>query len=189
MTRKEQERASDRRERILAAALELALSRGTAAVTHRAVAATAEVPASAIRYYFHAREDLLLACAAEIERRREAEAARQLATPEAPETALLAAFYGPDTSDRTLRGIAGFIMDCGRESERLGKRATEDRRAAAEQIETVLQTLNIAGLDFELLAAAIDGVIFTSIAEGRDAIANRVSATLSRLLRLAAAGS
>lgn len=54
-----QERSARRREAILRAALRVIGEGGTAALTHRAVAAEAGVPLAATTYYFESKDDLL----------------------------------------------------------------------------------------------------------------------------------
>lgn len=54
-----QERSRQRREQLLAAAVELFVEGGTRAVTHRAVAAAAGLPAATTTYYFASIDDLV----------------------------------------------------------------------------------------------------------------------------------
>lgn len=54
-----QERSRQRREQLLAAAVELFVEGGTRAVTHRAVASAAGLPAATTTYYFASIDDLL----------------------------------------------------------------------------------------------------------------------------------
>lgn len=96
-----------------------------------------------MRYHFHTREDLLAACVDEIERVRAAEAEQiidgldPLGRRDSDRTArlLLRAYYEPTadgltTHTTTATGTVWSIIDCGRESPRLGALLGTHRRAA-----------------------------------------------------------
>ena len=58
----QQQRARTKRDAIHEATVRLLLAEGMRAVTHRQVAAIADVPVGSIGYYFDSREKLIMTC-------------------------------------------------------------------------------------------------------------------------------
>lgn len=174
-----QERAIRRRAAILDATVRLILKFGMSAVSHRAVAAEAEVPLGSIRYYFDSREVLLLACVDHLDAARSAAAQdairRATDSPVPVDIARLAlyAYYGPDLDDATLIGTVGWVADCSRESPILSSRLTELRTTLDHELRQLLDASGHGTLPTRLVSAIIDGSLFISAAESRRDIASR----------------
>ena len=189
-----QQRAVERRAAIVEGAVAILLRDGTGSVTHRAVAAEAQVPLASIRYYFETREALLLACIDHLDRERSDEARRALvdagalsregARLSAPDVALLLlrVYDGPDTSDDALRGSVGWVLDCARESPALSTRLAQMRAALDLQVRELLDLVGRASVDTGTVGAVVDGTVFTACVERRAGIADRVVAELARVL-------
>jgi DNA-binding transcriptional regulator YbjK len=187
-----QARSQQRRTSILAAAETLLLEAGTAAVTHRRVAAAAQVPLGSIRYYFSTREDLLLAALDHLEAAR-ADAAEQAAArlrPDAPARRLaelfLESFYGPDLSDAALIGYVGVVLDCARESEVLSLRMREHRESMDAQLRALLDAAGRERLSVSLTTAVVDGSLFNAAALRQEGLAQIAVAELTPVLELRA---
>ncbi|MBZ6083646.1 TetR family transcriptional regulator [Streptomyces olivaceus] len=190
-TRPEQERAVRRRNAILDAATRLLLS-GTSAITHRAVAADADVPLGAIRYYYDTRESLLLACIEHFDTTR-SEAARgaimaardtPLERAEAARLALIT-YNGPALDDDALRGMIGWVADCARESPAISERLVTLREILDRDLRALLDAAGYAHVPTRLASAVIDGAIFAATAERRSGIAEMAICDLSNLLAVA----
>ncbi|WP_028708493.1 TetR/AcrR family transcriptional regulator [Propionicicella superfundia] len=190
----EQERAIRRRGAILDAAIRLLVRSGMAAVSHRSVAAEAGVALGAIRYYYETREALLLACVDRLDQDRSASA--QAAIQEARERRpgredlarlLLLACDGPRLDDDALRGTIGWVADCGRESPALSDRLVQLRHGVDRQVRELLDGGGHADISATLVAAVIDGSVFTSTAERKIGIAGIAIADVTEFLTLASA--
>lgn len=189
--RSEQDRAVRRRAAILAAAGRLLVRSGMSAISHRAVAAEADVPLGAIRYYFDSRESLVLACMDHFEavRREAAATAIERARAAPPDTAGLArlalvAYYGPDLDDATLRGAVGSMADFARESPALSHRLAEYRVDLDRQLDDLLVAAGRSTVSNRLMAAVIDGSILSAVIEARTDIAELALADLTEFLEL-----
>lgn len=193
--RPQQERGRRRRADILAATERILLADGAREVTHRAVASAAQVPASAIRYYFSTREALLLACLDAIEERRSAEAALALAealeerswSAEEVGQRVMRIWYGADLDDRALRGAVGWLTDCSRESPALSERLIGSRAAIDAELRSLLDRCGYSRVPEALVAAVADGSVLSSAAEARGGIAARAVRDLMQLLQLGGA--
>ncbi|AWH90915.1 TetR/AcrR family transcriptional regulator [Dietzia lutea] len=183
-----QKRATERRDAILRAALELLMHDGMSTVTHRLVARAAEVPLSSIRYYFKTREHLLQACVQQVltERATEAEHVLEQARPEttADEAArlFLRAFYGPDLSDTMLLGIVGMALDCARGTHELSHLLREQRVIMDRDLSELLRRCGRPHLRVSLAAAVVDGSLLNASALRHNNLADIAINELSALL-------
>lgn len=165
-----QKRGRQRRSAILDAAASILFASGMSTVTHRQVAAAANVPLGSIRYYFSTREDLLLAAVDQLETERSMAADRALgealenATPHDTAELFLLAFYGPDLSDTRLAGYVGIVVDCSRESERLSLRMREHRQIMDRQLRSLLDACGHRHIPVSLTTAVVDGSLLNAAA-------------------------
>ncbi|AWH93404.1 TetR/AcrR family transcriptional regulator [Dietzia lutea] len=183
-----QVRGQQRRSAILDAATSLLFGSGMSAVTHRQVAAAANVPLGSIRYYFSTREDLLLAAVDRLETERSLAADKALveasesATPREAAELFLLAFYGPDLSDRRLAGYVGIVVDCSRESERLSLRMREHRQIMDRQLRDLLDACGYRHVPVSLATAVVDGSLLNAAALRLSDLANIAVQELTPLL-------
>jgi DNA-binding transcriptional regulator YbjK len=166
----------ERRNAIIAATVRLLADRGLGAVTHRAVAAEANVPLAATTYYFDSKDEMLaealeLLAAAEVERLAEA-AARlgdRVGTPaEAAAEVVDTLFPGGEEAERALIAKYEVLVEAARRPA---------LRPAVAQLESALRGLGEAVLRAAgapeperrswILVAAAHGILIEAI--GSDA--------------------
>jgi len=103
---------------------------------------------------------------------------------------VLAAYYGPDITDESLRGTVAFVIDSSRESPVLPERLRHLRHLAGSginhQLGDLLAAAGYAELDAALAAAVLDGSILVSTAEKEPDIAGRAIRDLTAVLEMAA---
>ncbi|CAN5638518.1 hypothetical protein BH09ACT8_BH09ACT8_51680 [soil metagenome] len=188
-----QRRGIVRRKAILDAAVELLLAGGMAAVTHRAVADAAETPLGAIRYYFHTREALLLACLESVESERDAAAAdivraalqwNQPPPIDATAELLVRSFMGPRLDDCTLRGTIGWFIDSAREGPALAELLDHQRREIDTQLAAVLDAAGLGGIPIGMLCSVMDGALVSATVHRAENVAQCVVDEVTQLLRL-----
>jgi DNA-binding transcriptional regulator YbjK len=188
-----QRRGIVRRQAILDAAVELLLARGMAAVTHRAVADAAQTPLGAIRYYFHTREALLLACLESVESEREAAAGEIVAAasqwaraPAVATTAelLVRSFMGPRLDDCTLRGTIGWFIDSAREGPALAELLDSQRRDIDTQLAAILAAAGLHDVPVGMLCSVMDGALVSATVHREANVAQCVVDEVARLLGL-----
>lgn len=188
-----QRRGIVRRQAILDAAVELLLARGMAAVTHRAVADAAQTPLGAIRYYFHTREALLLACLESVGSERDAAAAdivaaaAEWAHPPAVETTaelLVRSFMGPRLDDCTLRGTIGWFIDSAREGPALAELLDSQRREIDCQLAAILVAAGFSDVPVGMLCSVMDGALVSATVHRAENVAQCILDEVVRLLRL-----
>ena len=180
---------TDRREEILRAALRLIGSRGMHHVTHRDVAAEADVPLGSTTYYFATKEELLTEAlrlfVAEEAARLHAAAERFQGVRAGPEVVAdaIVAEIGT-TLTRPVEQVAQFelYLEASRDPA-LRETAVESLRAYAEVAELGLRAAGVrdpAGAA-AVVVAAVDGLGLHRLAAGPDAAA--VGPSLARLWR------
>lgn len=171
----------DRRQRLVDAAVEVVAERGIAALSHRAVAAAANVPLGSTTYHFTSLDDLLVAALQqasdtwlaeldtwERELPQNAPFTVELAThiermvaDERGRLTLEYELYVAALRHERLRPIAARYLD--RLAEILGRRTAEPSRAPA-------------------LAALLDGVLLQLLLTGREPDREQLSEQLSRAM-------
>jgi TetR/AcrR family transcriptional regulator, regulator of biofilm formation and stress response len=166
----------ERREAILGATVRLLAERGLAAVTHRAVAAEADVPLAATTYYFSSKEEMVaealeLLAAAEVERLTET-AARLGARIGSPEDAAAEVvetlFPGGEEAEKALIAKYEVLVEAARRPA---------LRPAVAQLASALRSLGEAvlraggGPEPErrawILVAGAHGILIEAIGSGR----------------------
>lgn len=175
-----------RRAALVEAAVAVVTEHGFAALSHRAVAARADLPLAATTYYFASLADLLTAAAELLaERHVRAVRARVERLPTRPVSAATAARHAvavvlpPDLDDASLLSLYERYLEAGR-STALRPVVT---RWNAEVRRLLGEVLRRTGRDArpELVLALVDGLAVTALAEGRDP-RGAAAAGLTRLL-------
>ncbi|TCK22483.1 TetR/AcrR family transcriptional regulator [Pseudonocardia endophytica] len=174
-------RGDRRRELLLDAAMDVIAAGGAGAVTHRAVAARAGVPAAAPGYYFPRVDDILVAALTRAGRRYELaveDAARTVRDGGEPVAALAAAVQGWD-------GRAGdAAMAAEYELYLLAARRPELAPVAlgwADRLTTLLVDAGAGPAQARAVVALVEGVLLQSLL-GRTLPADELAAALRRLL-------
>lgn len=173
-----QARGTQRRDRIVSAAAELILRDGPAAVTHRSVAAQADVPLAATTYYFTGLDDLLGAAGEQIVRgwaeRAQAigHSVTELVAEGGVETLstrsralLLVDAVLPPGDHGELLGFYEHVVSAGR-SPVLAAAFAQGRGELDVVIDELLAQLG-ARFSAVLLIAVVDGAAVTALCEGR----------------------
>ncbi len=187
-----------RREEILRATLRVIGAHGADAVTHRAVAAEADVPLSATTYYFASKDELLqqtLLMAA----REETERIERLVLDLAPQelsasdwAAAVAAMIARDVRDEPDRHVA--LFELGLEATRTEALRGELQRWQEAHIRLAELGCRAVGSDepeqdARLVVAALTGLMLEQLASGRDDFEHEVlRPALERLFSRLAAG-
>ena len=196
-TRRDGERAVPRgegRESILQAATELMLTERMSSVSHRSVAARANVSVALIRYHFSTRSALLLAC---VERLMEARHARaqSLVKRGSPDLTdlecgrlLVGAYAGPDPSDDGLAATLGCLIDSAREDESLAEYLVSRRPLVEGDIREVLSACGRELRLATMLAHAIDGALVSAIVDKQEGLLEQAAESCAAILDLAAGG-
>jgi AcrR family transcriptional regulator len=173
-----QARGTQRRDRIVTAAAELILRDGPGAVTHRSVAAQADVPLAATTYYFTGLDDLLGAAGEQIVRgwaeRAQAigHSVTELVAEGGVETLstrsralLLVDAVLPPGDHGELLGFDEHVVSAGR-SPVLAAAFAQGRGELDVVIDSLLDQLG-ARFSAVLLIAVVDGAAVTALCEGR----------------------
>lgn len=173
-----QARGTQRRDRIVTAAAELILRDGPGAVTHRSVAAQADVPLAATTYYFTGLDDLLGAAGEQIVRgwaeRAQAigHSVTELVAEGGVETLstrsralLLVDAVLPPGDHGELLGFYEHVVSAGR-SPVLAAAFAQGRGELDVVIDELLDQLG-ARFSAVLLIAVVDGAAVTALCEGR----------------------
>lgn len=179
-----QTRGTARREAIIAAAAALVLEVGPAAVTHRGIAARAEVPLAATTYYFASLDDLVGEAGARLARRWADHAAAVAAgapteaTLEEQARALADAVL-PEGGEPAIRGHYEHLVSAGR-SPALARAYAAGRSGLDAAVAQLLRSLGLT-LPPALVVALVDGAAVTALSEGHD-IRARAAALLEHVL-------
>ncbi|MBH0131636.1 TetR/AcrR family transcriptional regulator [Salinibacterium sp. NK8237] len=192
-----QARSIERREAILSAAVTMFMRERVSAITHRSVAAAANVPLGAIRYYFSSREELLLETLTRVEQRRHDEATRIL-TRASPASSihdcaelLLRAYVGPPSGshkldDHHLITTVGWLVDVPRESAALSARLLENWQPISADLRAILYRCDRV-MPVNLVTHVIDGAIVVNFSWERGELVSRVLDAVSQQLEFAQA--
>ncbi|PJI94998.1 TetR/AcrR family transcriptional regulator [Luteimicrobium subarcticum] len=165
-----QTRGTQRRDAIVRAAAELILENGPTSVTHRTVAARADVPLAATTYYFSGLDELVEAAGRLLVSRWTAhtrEVAERTDLPDTPEgrAERIVDALGPSGDDAAVRGFYEHLVVAGR-SDVLGRTYAATRTQLDDTVRDLLDRL---GLDLspQLVIAVVDGAALTGLSEGR----------------------
>ncbi|GMA22821.1 TetR family transcriptional regulator [Luteimicrobium album] len=165
-----QSRGAQRRDAIVRAAAELILSEGPAGVTHRTVAAQADVPLAATTYYFSGLDELVETAGRLLVERWTAHTREVVERDDLPTTAAgkaerIVDAIGPSGDDAAVRGFYEHLVAAGR-SAALGRAYAETRNGLDDAVSELLAKL---GLDVspQLIVAIVDGAALTALSEGR----------------------
>ncbi|WP_251153463.1 TetR family transcriptional regulator [Cellulosimicrobium sp. Marseille-Q4280] len=172
-----QARGTARRDAIVRAAADLILREGPAAVTHRAVAARAQVPLAATTYYFTGLDDLIGAAGrmivdgwAEHARDAAARAIRRASSGRRAATtgaeALVDSVLLPG-GEAEVRGFYEHLVGAGRYPA-LAHAYAEGRHQLDTAVAHVLTVLGVERVSPGLLVAVVDGAAVSALSEGRD---------------------
>lgn len=184
-----QARGTARRDAIVRAAADLILREGPAAVTHRAVAARAQVPLAATTYYFTGLDDLIGAAGrvivegwADHARDAAARAIRRASSGRRTTTIGAEALVDsvlPPGGEAEVRGFYEHLVGAGRYPA-LAHAYAEGRHRLDTAVAHVLTVLGVERVPPGLLVAVVDGAAVSALSEGRDvrALAVRLVADL-----------
>ena len=143
----QQQRARTKRDAIHEATVRLLLAEGMRAVTHRQVAAIADVPVGSIGYYFDSREKLIMTCFERVHALQNQILEDALADPKVREDREALAFailnLTANGYPEQVRSIIAVTIDAGREGAVLQKMV---RRQVEEAVRCIDQMLEYAGV-------------------------------------------
>lgn len=143
----QQQRARTKRDAIHEATVRLLLAEGMRAVTHRQVAAIADVPVGSIGYYFDSREKLIMTCFERVHARQNQILEDALADPKVREDCEALAFailnLTANGYPEQVRSIIAVTIDAGREGAVLQRMV---RRQVEEAVRCIDQMLEYAGV-------------------------------------------
>lgn len=143
----QQQRARTKRDAIHEATVRLLLAEGMRAVTHRQVAAIADVPVGSIGYYFDSREKLIMTCFERVHARQNQILEDALADPKVREDREALAFailnLTANGYPEQVRSIIAVTIDAGREGAVLQRMV---RRQVEEAVRCIDQMLEYAGV-------------------------------------------
>lgn len=143
----QQQRARTKRDAIHEATVRLLLAEGMRAVTHRQVAAIADVPVGSIGYYFDSREKLIMTCFERVHALQNQILEDALADPKVREDREALAFailnLTANGYPEQVRSIIAVTIDAGREGAVLQKMV---RCQIEEAVRCIDQMLEYAGV-------------------------------------------
>lgn len=143
----QQQRARTKRDAIHEATVRLLLAEGMRAVTHRQVAAIADVPVGSIGYYFDSREKFIMTCFERVHARQNQILEDALADPKVREDREALAFailnLTANGYPEQVRSIIAVTIDAGREGAVLQRMV---RRQVEEAVRCIDQMLEYAGV-------------------------------------------
>lgn len=175
------EKGRRRRDSLAAAAADILLAHGPAALTHRSVAARAGASLSATTYYFADREDLLRAAGERVVTAWATHAEQVAgATTDRTGDALAAVVEAVLPPDERLRGHYEHLVGAGRSPALAGAYASGRQRLDAAVGRILDGAGRPSGPTPELVIAVIDGAAVSALSEGRDAraLARRLLAAI-----------
>lgn len=187
-TPRRQARGMARRDKIIHAAVELIRQEGPSGVTHRAVAARAEVPLAATTYYFDGLDDLMGAAGEVIvagwAEHAGAAAERLQSAPKMSPHRIAATVVDailPPGESSEIRGFYEHLVRAGRYPT-LARAYAEGRDRLDSVIGDLLTALHVE-VDAALLMAVVDGAAVNALSEDRDTRGLAVS-LVEKLVRL-----
>lgn len=157
---------------------------GPAAVTHRGIAARAEVPLAATTYYFASLDDLVGAAGERLAQQWALHAQSVAATVAGPSTVdeharTLADAVLPEGDETAVRGHYEHLVSAGR-SRALAAAYAAGRAGLDTAVGELLATLGLT-LSPELVVALVDGAAVSALSEGHD-IRRRAATVLLHVL-------
>jgi DNA-binding transcriptional regulator YbjK len=183
-----QPRGHDRRRLLVVTAAELLWSQGVGAVSHRRVADAAQVPLGSTTYYFSSLDTLVAAAVEHLEGERVAHAQRLLVTagrrrhtPRQAAKLTVACHVGPHATDREIVCRYEMYVATARFAE-VRRLLLRGRPVMLAQTQAAIATM--AGdppCTAERAAQVLDGTALESVIEGRDNIADVITAALTAL--------
>lgn len=188
MTGARQARAVERRDLILRAAQELLFEKGMRAVTHRQVAARADVPVGSIGYYFNSRDELLVTALGEANKGWEERLPRLLKAAEPGMSRqqsarlLLDLVVGGEITPQSLRNSVTIAVDCARESPLLQEALAVRRESINSMLAEMLAALGFPTLRTGTLLSTIAGSVAVCIFNQREDIVEVVTDSVVDLL-------
>ncbi|MDB1088467.1 TetR family transcriptional regulator [Streptomyces sp. ACA25] len=178
----------DRRERIVSAAVRVVGERGIAGLSHRAVAAEADVPLGSTTYHFSSLDDLLVAALRQV---NDGWLARVAAWVEGVDP-------GVPLADETARFVAESLagersrVELEYELYFAGLRRTAVRPLAAQCLDdmaALLRNLVPDEATARAMVALLDGLMLQLVLTGRPCDPEQVSAAFGRLIPVGGTGS
>lgn len=183
--RAEQSRAAAKRRAILHAATDLLYSEGLRGVTHRNVAARADVPVGSIGYYYSNRERLLATCFEDIARqRRELIDATLHPSPAPSDPYELAELVVRVIAGGDIDNVAGLVtatVDAQHESDELMQGIDEHWSGATEAVQAVLDAAEFTALTGEQVVRSVVGAVVCSLLD--DDVSRAVVSQTEEILR------
>src|SRR4051794_7715319 len=188
-------RGEQRRGELLEAAIRLIGSRGMDAVTHRAVAAEAGVPAASTSYYFRSKGELIdqalrALAEGEIERLRERRAAldaAQLSDPDVIADALAEWIEEQTTPEGSVALLAQYHLQIEAARRPEARDILEDWKTGTDELaEAAMEMLGAPDVQASaiLLIAALDGLRLRLLASGHEPLSGAdLRDLMRRLLR------
>ncbi len=181
-------RGAARRDALVDAAVALVLEEGPAALTHRALAARAELPLASTTYHFASLDEILGAVGERLAERWQAavrdvlddRAAIAAATTVELRADLLVRALLPSGDDDVVRAHYAHLVGVGR--SRLGHEYAASRPVLDEEIGRLLVALGVTGVGAALVLAVVDGGAVAALSEARE-VRPTVAARLRELLR------
>jgi len=166
-----QQRGIDRRAAVIAGAHAILSTAGPSAISARAVAAAAEVPLSAVTYYFESLDEIIGLAAADLVAdwlHHGRQVADGLDVTDRPDPArLLADALLPSGDDEAIRTRYEHLVAAGRVPAVAGALAGL-RPQLLEVIDRIRSTLGLdTGLPASTVLSAVDGAAVGAISEGR----------------------
>ncbi|MGP7959645.1 TetR/AcrR family transcriptional regulator [Sanguibacter sp. A247] len=184
-------RGAARRAALVDAAVELVLADGPAALTHRALAAHADLPLASTTYHFATLDDILAAVGARLAERWVAavhdvlddDASLAQATTPAKRAAVLGRALLPPGGDAAVRAHYEHLVGAGRTG--LGRAYAAARGGLDDAIARLLSRLGHpgGGVSAGLALAVVDGAAVAALSEARSVRAT-VESRLCELLEL-----
>ncbi|AKK11633.1 TetR/AcrR family transcriptional regulator [Corynebacterium uterequi] len=169
-SRSKQSRGVEKKAGILDAAIDLMFLHGLPGVTHRQVAARANVPVGSVGYYFHSRDELVVQAIATVAQRR-SDYARKLREIIPGDTPLLIELLLETCAPEAATLLAGWVkigMDCARESEEFRKAWSQVLKEALADVRAVLTQAGRTNVSADVVFLMINGAAVAAILRNED---------------------
>ena len=157
----QQQRARTKRDAIHEATVRLLLAEGMRAVTHRQVAAIADVPVGSIGYYFDSREKLIMTCFERVHALQNQILEDALADPKVREDREALAFailnLTANGYPEQVRSIIAVTLDAGREGAVLQKMVRHQIEEAVRRIDQILEYAGVTQVNGRQALGALVG--------------------------------
>lgn len=157
----QQQRARTKRDAIHEATVRLLLAEGMRAVTHRQVAAIADVPVGSIGYYFDSREKLIMTCFERVHALQNQILEDALADPKVREDREALAFailnLTANGYPEQVRSIIAVTVDAGREGAVLQKMVRHQIEEAVRRIDQILEYAGVTQVNGRQALGALVG--------------------------------